>query len=122
VFRLFAAKNELDKGPRESVMFPPLYMKNSPLTTVLLGVLVLSAAISLVLCWQYMSYVRELRTMRGKADHINQVAQMRSVTGNLIRDAVDFSTTHKNLEPLLQQFGIYKTNVPSATNKTSNGK
>ncbi len=97
-------------------MFPPLDMKNSPLTRVLLGVLVLSAAISLVLCWQYMSYVRELRTMRAKADRISQVGQMRQVTGNLIRDAQEFAKTHKNLEPLLDQFGV-RTNISPATNK-----
>ena len=108
-------KNSLDKGLSESLMFPPLDMKNSPLTTVLLGVLVLSAAVSLVLCWQYMSYVRELRNMRGKADRISQVGQMTQVTGRLIDDAREFAKTHKNLEPLLDEFGV-RTNPPAATN------
>jgi hypothetical protein len=109
-------KKALDKGRSKSVMFRALYMKKSPLTTVLLGVLVLSAAISLVLCWQYMSYVRELRTMRGKADRINQVAQMRPLTGNLIHDAQEYAKTHKNIEPVLDYFGV-RTNVAATTNK-----
>ena len=96
-------------------MFPPLDMKNSPLTTVLLGVLVLSAAVSLVLCWQYMSYVREIRTIRGRADQINQIGQLKQVTGSLIQDARDFAKTHKSMDSLLDQFGV-RTNPPAGTN------
>ena len=44
------AKNLLDK-PDGTITVPPINMKNSPLTTILLGALTLSVLASVVLCW-----------------------------------------------------------------------
>ena len=46
-------------------------MKNNPLTTILLGVLTLSALASVVLCWLYISNTRELRSLQTQAS-LNQ--------------------------------------------------
>ena len=73
-------------------------MKNSPLTTILLGVLTLSALASVVLCWLYISNTRALRTLQAQAAQINN---NRAVINALAADTVEYSKTHQAIEPIL---------------------
>ncbi len=84
-------------------------MKDTPLTTILLGVLTLSALASIVLCWLYISNTRELRTIQAQVAQINT---SRAIINALVNDAVEYSKTHPAIEPLL---GV-KSN-PATTNK-----
>jgi hypothetical protein len=88
---------------------PPIDMKDTPLTKVLLGVLTLSAFASIVLCWLYITNTRELRTIQAQVAQINT---SRAVINALLNDAVEHSKTHRDIEPIL---GI-KSN-PATTNK-----
>ncbi len=93
-------------------------MKDTPLTTILLGVLTLSALASIVLCWLYISNTRELRTLQAQAAQINT---SRAVITALVNDTVEYSKTHPAIEPLLESVGLKPTGKsnPAATNKAA---
>jgi len=74
-------------------------MKNSPLTTILVGALALSALASLVLCWLYIGNTREMRSLQGM---VNQVNYFRQVSSALATDAVEYSKTHPAINPILE--------------------
>ena len=74
-------------------------MKNSPLTTILVGALALSALASLVLCWFYIGNTREMRSLQAMA---NQVNYYRQVSSALANDAVEYGKTHPAINPILE--------------------
>ena len=74
---------------------PAIDMKNTPLTTILLGVLTLSALASVVLCWLYISNTRELRSLQAQAAQINS---NRALINALATDAIEYSKTHQDIE------------------------
>ena len=90
-------------------------MKNSPLTTILLGVLTLSALASVVLCWLYISNTRELRSLQGQANVINN---NRALINSLAADSLEYSKTHPAIDPVLESLGF----KPSRTNPTATPK
>src|ERR1019366_5596323 len=83
----FAAKNRLDNS-KGMVNVSPIDMKNNPMTTVLLGVLTISALLSVGLCWRYISNVRELRLLQTQASMINN---NRTTINALANDVVEYS-------------------------------
>ncbi len=89
-------------------------MKNSPLTTVLLGLLVISALFSVFLCYSYMSNVRELRSLQGQAAMINNND---NVIRTLANETVEYSKTNKAIDPVLESVGLKPKSGPVATNK-----
>ena len=92
-------------------------MKNSPLTTILLGVLTLSALASVVLCWSYISATRELRLLQTQAALINN---NRAMINALAADTVEYSKTHPAIEPILSSVGLKpaaKPTPPATTTK-----
>jgi hypothetical protein len=90
-------------------------MKNTPLTTILLGVLTLSVLASVVLCWLYISNTRDLRTIQAQAAQINN---NRALINSLANDTVEYSKTHPAIEPLLESVGLKPNKTaPAATNK-----
>jgi hypothetical protein len=92
-------------------------MKNTPLTTILLGVLTLSALASIVLCWLYISNTRELRTLQAQAAQINS---NRALINALAIDVMEYSKTHQDIEPILESFGMKPgKSVPATTNKAA---
>ena len=106
----------MDKGDG-TVTVPPIDMKNSPLTTILLGVLTLSALASVVLCWLYISNTRALRTLQAQAAQINN---NRAVINALAADTVEYSKTHQAIEPLLESVGLKPgKSAPATTNKAA---
>jgi hypothetical protein len=87
-------------------------MKNSPLTTILLAALALSAVASLVLCWLYIGNTRELRSMQETVGRINYFRQLSSA---LAGDAIEYSKTHPAIDPILE------ATVPNFKAASTNG-
>jgi hypothetical protein len=107
-------KNTLDNRG-ESVKVPPTDMKNNGMTTILLGILTLSALASVVLCWLYISNTRELRTLQGQANIINN---NRTVINALASDTMEYSKKNPAIDPILESVGLKPGKAaPSATNK-----
>jgi hypothetical protein len=78
-------------------------MKNSPLTTVLIGVLTVSALASVLLCWSYNSRIRELRQLQTQASMINN---NRTMINALANDAVEYSKKNPAIDPILESAGL----------------
>jgi hypothetical protein len=92
-------------------------MKNTPLTTMLLGVLTLSALASVVLCWLHISNTRELRSLQAQAAQINS---NRAMINALVNESVEYSKTHPAIEPILESVGLNLKpgkSAPATTNK-----
>ena len=92
-------------------------MKNNPLTTILLGVLTLSALASVVLCWLNISNTRELRSLQTQATLINN---NKAFINALVSESMEYSKTHHDIDPILESVGLKpgKT-AQTPTNKTA---
>lgn len=88
-------------------------MKNNPLTRVLLGLLVVSALASVVLCWLYISDTRQLRALQGQANIINN---NRTVMTALANDTLEYSKKNPAIDPILESVGLKpsKSGSPAA--------
>ena len=110
-------KNSLDNR-REIAKVHPIDMKNDPLTTALLGALLVSALLSLVFFERYIANTRELRTINSRAAYINNMNNNRSLLNALANDAVEYSKKNKDIDPLLESFGLKPGKAaPAAANK-----
>jgi hypothetical protein len=89
-------------------------MKNSPLTTVLLGVLGISALLSLVFCWSYMTNAREFRQLQTQATFING---RQAAMNALLNDALEYSKKNPQIDPILEAAGLKPRAGAAATNK-----
>ena len=78
-------------------------MKNSPLTTILLAVLTVSALASVVLCWLNISNTRELRSLQTQASQINN---NRAIINALVNDTMEYSKTHHEIDPVLESVNL----------------
>jgi hypothetical protein len=92
----------LDK-PDGTIKVPPINMKNSPLTTILLAVLTVSALASVVLCWLNISNTRELRSLQTQATLINN---NKAFINALHNDTMEYSKTHHEIDPVLESMGL----------------
>jgi hypothetical protein len=91
-------------------------MKNTPLISILLGVLTLSTLASVVLCWLYISNTRALRSLQTQAAQINN---NRALINALANDTVEYGKTHPAIEPILESVGLKPGKAaPTATNKS----
>jgi type II secretory pathway component GspD/PulD (secretin) len=78
-------------------------MKNSPLTTILLAVLFVSALASVVLCLLFIYNTRQLRSLREQANAIN----FNNVRINaLASETMEYSKTHPAIDPILEAVGL----------------
>jgi hypothetical protein len=113
----FCGKNLLDKG-NEIITVPRIDMKNTPLTTILLGVLAFSALLSVVFCWLYISNTRELRSLQSQANFINN---NRTIINALANDTLEYSKTHRDIDPVLETLGFKRagTNLTAAPKPAS---
>ncbi len=93
----------------------PIDMNKSPLTTILLGVLTLSALASVLLCWFYISNTRELRALQTQASFINN---NRTIINALATDTLEYSKSHPAIDPLLESLGF----KPGRTNPATGSK
>ena len=94
-------------------------MKNNQLTTILLGLLTISALASVVFCWLYVSNTRELRTLQSQVVMINN---NRNVMTALANDAVEYSKKNQDIDPILVGVGLKPgkgapTNAPKSSAK-----
>ena len=90
-------------------------MKNSPLTTILLGVLAVSTLASVVLCWLNISNTRELRSLQTQATLINN---NKAFINALVSESMEYSKTHHDIDPILESVGL----KPSKTAQTPTNK
>jgi hypothetical protein len=101
----------LDKALVESVEFAPLLnMKNSPLMTILLVLLLISTVLSLFYFWRYIGKARELRALQFQVAQINQRT---AGINQLINDVFEYSKRSPNhdIERVLESVGV--TNKPA---------
>ena len=84
-------------------------MKNSPLTTVLLALLAISAMLSFVFCWKYNARSRELRSLQFQVTQINGRT---AAINQLMNDVVEYSKKNHEIDKILEPFGL--TNRPAA--------
>jgi hypothetical protein len=86
-------------------------MKNSPLTTILLALLAISAVLSLVFCW---NYIRKSRELRGLQFQVTQINQRSAAINSLMNDVLEYSKRSPNhdIDRVLESFGL--TNRPPA--------
>jgi len=86
-------------------------MKNSPLMTILLALLAISAVLSLVFCW---NYIRRSRELRGLQFQVTQINQRNAGISQLMNDVLDYSkrTPNRDIDRVLESFGL--TNRPPA--------
>jgi hypothetical protein len=92
-------------------------MKNNPLTTILLGVLTVSALASVVLCWLNISNTRELRSLQSQATLINN---NKAFINALVNETVEYSKTHHEIDPILESMHLIPAKATQPpTNKTA---
>jgi hypothetical protein len=77
-------------------------MNKSPLPTILLAVLAVSAIASVVLCWNYISNTRQIRMLNLTAAQINN---NRALLNALATDALEYSKRNPAINPLLESIG-----------------
>lgn len=94
-------------------------MKNSPLVNVLLVMTVISALLSVFLCYSFISSARQLRTLQQAVGMVNQ---NRQVLNALASDAVEYSKSNPAINPLLEQLGakpVAKSPAPAPAPKAT---
>lgn len=99
----------------EPLQSPRIDMKNNPMTTVLLGVLTLSALASVVLCLLFTTNTRQKNLLQSQA---TAIMNRRTLVQALANDAVKYSEKNQAIAPLLESVG-FQPGKPSsaATNK-----
>jgi hypothetical protein len=108
------SKNSLDNR-RGIGKVRPIVMKNNQLTTILLGLLTISALASVVLCWLYISSTRQKNSMEF---NVKQMNQNRYVMSELVKDTLEYSKTHPAIDPILESLRLKAgKSVPTTTNK-----
>jgi hypothetical protein len=91
-------------------------MKNSPLTSILLAVLAISAVWSVISCMQYISNTREIRQLQIQ---LAAIQYRQTAFQALLSDAKEYGKTHPQLDPILESVGFKRnaTASPATTNK-----
>jgi hypothetical protein len=94
-------------------------MKNNQLTTILLGLLTVSALASVVICWLYISNTREMRMLQAQVGIANN---NRTVMSALANDVVEYSKKNADINPILLSVGLKPgnsapTNAPKSSTK-----
>ena len=78
-------------------------MRKSSSTTLLLGLLVISALLSIGLFWALISKEKELRDLRLNAARINN---NRALVASLANDAMEYSKKNPSIDPILEAAGV----------------
>ena len=86
-------------------------MKNSPLITILLALLAISALLSLYFCYTFVRKTGQIHELRFQVTMINQRT---AGINTLMNDVIDYSkhTPNHDIDRLLESFGL--TNRPPA--------
>ena len=90
-------------------------MKNSPLTMFLLGVLAISAVLSVIFCSLYIGSIRELRALQSQVSRINGRS---AAIMSLANEALEYSKRDPAIDPILE-WALLKPSksAPVSTNK-----
>jgi hypothetical protein len=91
-------------------------MKNSPMATVLLAILGVSAFVSLFLCWAFSSNTVESRRMQSVLGGIQNERQR---TMGLVNESLEYAKRNPRIEPVLESFGFHRTATNAAPAKPS---
>ena len=78
-------------------------MKSNSFPTILLGVLAVSALASLVLCWSFISSVRDARALQPQ---VAAAQNNRAIASSLANDVIVYSKTHPDIYPILEAVGL----------------
>jgi Tfp pilus assembly protein PilX len=90
-------------------------MKNNPMTTVLLGVLTLSALASVVLCLLFTTNTRQKNLLQSQA---TSIINKRTIINALANDVVEYSKKNPAVDPILESFNLKPAkSAPPATTK-----
>ena len=92
----------------------PTYMKNSPLTTLLLALLTASALLSVALCWLYIGRGRELRNLQNL---VGRIQNNRQLAQNLAAEGLEYSKKNPAIDPILEAAGVKTHATASSPNK-----
>jgi uncharacterized protein YcsI (UPF0317 family) len=85
------------------------------MTTVLIGVLTVSALLSVGFCWRYVATTRELRSLQTQANLINN---NRTMINALANDAVEYSKKNPAIDPVLESVNLKPgKSAPAATSR-----
>jgi hypothetical protein len=90
-------------------------MNKSPLTSIMTGVLGLSALASLILCYLTITYTHQMRSLRLP---LARATLLHNVSVSLAGDALEYSKTHPAIIPVLQASGVQVSPAPSSTKST----
>ena len=100
----------------ETLKLHSIIMKNNPMTTVLLGVLTVSALASVVLCLLFASSTRQKNLLQNQA---SLIINKRTVISALVNDAAEYSKKNPAINPILESVGLkLSTSSPTPTSKT----
>jgi hypothetical protein len=92
-------------------------MKNNQLTTILLGLLTISALASVVLCWLYISNTRQRNALQNQA---NFIVNNRNFVTALVNDTLEYSKTHQAIDPILESLRLKAgKSAPATSNKSA---
>jgi len=90
-------------------------MKNNPMTTVLLGVLTLSALASVVLCLLFTTCTHQKHLLQSQA---TDIMNKRTALNALANDVMEYSKKNQDIDPILQSVGLKPAkSSATATNK-----
>ncbi len=87
-------------------------MRNSSSTTVLLGLLVISALLSIGMFWGLILKENQLRDVRLAATRINN---NRALLGPLANDVLEYSKKNPAIDPILEAAGFKPTKTNAST-------
>ncbi len=83
-------------------------MKSNSLPTILLGLLAASALASLVLCWSFITSVRDARALQPQ---VAAAQNNRAIASSLASDVIGYSKTHPDMNPILEAVGLKEKTV-----------
>ena len=85
------------------------------MTTVLLGVLTLSALASVVLCLLFTTNTRQKNLLQSQA---TSIINKRTIINALVNDAMEYSKKNQAIDPILESVGLKPgKSTSSATSK-----
>lgn len=87
-------------------------MKRNPLGAVLVGLVLLSAVGTAFLAYAYIQSMRDLNRLQAQSAAIQR---NRAVASALATDAIEYSKTHPDIDPILQSVGIKSAKGQAAT-------
>jgi len=90
-------------------------MNKSPLTTILTGVLTLSALASLWFCYSGIKHSQEFRVLQSQLNMMTSISARIAAVGT---ESLEYSKTHPAINPILENAGLKPKSSAPAPAKT----